>query len=42
MVAEPKVRIPTTGKESRDNYASCAVRYWLIDLASDDPELPGA
>jgi small-conductance mechanosensitive channel/CRP-like cAMP-binding protein len=39
MAAKPKAHciLADLGKENRDSYAYYAVRYWLNDLASDDP-----
>jgi hypothetical protein len=39
VAAEPKAHciLYDLGKENRDSYAFYAVRYWLTDLASDDP-----
>jgi small-conductance mechanosensitive channel/CRP-like cAMP-binding protein len=39
VAAEPKAHciLYELGKENRDSYAYYAVRYWLTDLASDDP-----
>jgi CRP-like cAMP-binding protein/small-conductance mechanosensitive channel len=39
VAAEPKAHciLFDLGKENRDSYGYYAVRYWLTDLASDDP-----
>jgi len=39
VASEPKAHciLHDLGKENRDSYAYYAVRYWLLELASDDP-----